>query len=144
MSGRRRGRGGHSRRHAGGVVGTRPGRGPEGGREPLLGTAIGHALLSSRTDLRHRLAADQPTAWKEAADSIEQAGTDGYALDLADFHPDISCVAVPLWEDNRARAAIAVAGPATRLPEARLHQIAAHIQKVIKGARPQTPDHSDM
>ncbi|MFJ9084144.1 IclR family transcriptional regulator C-terminal domain-containing protein [Streptomyces sp. NPDC102384] len=105
---------------------------------------MGHALLSSRTDLRHRLAADQPTAWKEAADSIEQAGTDGYALDLADFHPDISCVAVPLWEDDRARAAIAVAGPATRLPEARLHQIAAHIQKVIKGARPQTPDHSDM
>lgn len=117
---------------------------PVGGREPLLGTAIGHALLSGRSDLRHRLAADHPTAWKEAAGSIEQAGNDGYALDLAGFHRDISCTAVPLWEDGRARAAIAVAGPATRLPEARLRQITTHIQEAIEAALPQSAGHSAM
>lgn len=117
---------------------------PVGGREPLLGTAIGHALLAGRPDLHHRLAAHHPTDWGKAADSIEQAGTDGYALDLAGFHPDISCTAVPLWEDGRARAAIAVAGPATRLPEVRLRQIATHIQDAIEASHPQATDHSAM
>lgn len=106
---------------------------PIGGREPLLGTAIGHALLSGRPDLRSRLAVDQPTAWRQAADRVEQARADGYALDLADYHPDISCTAVPLWEEDRARAAIAVAGPTTRLPEGRLRQIATHIRETVTG-----------
>lgn len=106
---------------------------PVGGREPLLGTAIGHALLSGRPDLRHRLADDDPAAWKKVADSVEQARTDGYALDLAGFHADISCTAVPFWEDERARAAIAVAGPTTRLPETRLRQIATHIRETVAG-----------
>ncbi|CDR13898.1 IclR family transcriptional regulator [Streptomyces iranensis] len=106
---------------------------PIGGREPLLSTAIGHALLSGRPDLRNRLADDDPAAWKRAADGLEQARADGYALDLAGYHPDISCAAVPLWEDDRARAAIAVAGPTTRLPEARLRRIATHIRETVTG-----------
>ncbi|MGN9796358.1 IclR family transcriptional regulator [Streptomyces sp. OZ13] len=116
---------------------------PVGGREPLLGTAIGHALLSGRPDLHHRLAADQPAAWNKAAASVEQARTDGYALDLARFHPDISCTAVPVWDGNRARAAIAVAGPTTRLPEIRLRQIATHIREIIEAGHIQVTHHSD-
>ncbi|TMU98699.1 IclR family transcriptional regulator [Streptomyces sp. DASNCL29] len=112
---------------------------PIGGREPLLGTAIGHALLSGRSDLCDHLAVDQPTAWQLAADRVERARADGYALDLADYHPDISCAAVPLWEDDRARAAVAVAGPLTRLPESRLRRIATRIRETVAahgGAQP--------
>ncbi|MFF3787934.1 IclR family transcriptional regulator [Streptomyces sp. NPDC001933] len=104
---------------------------PVGGREPLLGTAIGHALLTGRPDLCQRLASDQPAAWKASADIVEQARIDGYALDTGAFHADISCAAVPVWENDRARAAIGVAGPTTRLPEERLHQIAALIRNTI-------------
>ncbi|MEE4596801.1 IclR family transcriptional regulator C-terminal domain-containing protein [Streptomyces sp. DSM 41524] len=110
---------------------------PIGGREPLLGTAIGHALLSGRSDLCDHLAVDQPTAWQLAADRVERARADGYALDLADYHPDISCAAVPLWEDDRARAA--VAGPLTRLPESRLRGTATRIRETVAahgGAQP--------
>ncbi|MER5326275.1 IclR family transcriptional regulator [Streptosporangium roseum] len=107
---------------------------PVGGREPLLGTAIGHALLSGRPDLCQRLAFDQPAAWKTVAGAVEQARTDGYALDIANFHADISCVAVLVWEGDRARAAIGVAGPTTRLPRNRLRQIAPLIQIAIPAA----------
>ncbi|MFJ1551092.1 IclR family transcriptional regulator C-terminal domain-containing protein [Streptomyces sp. NPDC088246] len=97
---------------------------PIGGREPLLGTAIGHAPPSVRPDLSHRLDAEEPAAWREAADSVEQARADGYALGPAGCHAGISCTAVPVLEDGRARAAVAVAGPTTRRPGARLRQIA--------------------
>ncbi|WP_371097844.1 IclR family transcriptional regulator domain-containing protein [Streptomyces sanglieri] len=62
---------------------------------------------------------------------MEQARIDGYALDTGTFHADISCAAVPVWEGDRARAAIGLAGPTTRLPEQRLHQIAALIRNTI-------------
>lgn len=109
---------------------------PIGGREPLLGTAIGHALLSVRPDLRQRLAAEEPAMWEQVASSVQEAHTDGYALDLARFHTDISCTAVPVLEDGKAHAAVAVAGPTTRLPETRLRQIALLAQEAVKAARP--------
>jgi len=113
---------------------------PIGGREPLLGTAIGHALLSARPDLCHRLATEDPPAWKSAAARVEDAREDGFALDMADFHPDISCVAVPVFEGGRARAAVAVAGPATRLPEPRLRQIANLIRESLETVLPTATD----
>ncbi|MEU2970134.1 IclR family transcriptional regulator [Streptomyces ardesiacus] len=113
---------------------------PIGGREPLLGTAIGHALLSLRSDLCQRLAAEEPAAWEKAADSVEQARVDGYALDLADFHADIACTAVPVLDDGRARAAVAVAGPITRLPESRLRKIAALLRQATEAAHPPAAD----
>ncbi|MFY0515626.1 IclR family transcriptional regulator [Streptomyces anulatus] len=108
---------------------------PVGGREPLLGTAIGHALLAGRPDVCRRLAADRPAAWEASADVVEQVRKDGYALDTGDFHVDISCVAVPVREGDRVRAAIGVAGPTTRLPEARLRQIAVLVRKAVDEAR---------
>ena len=97
---------------------------PIGGRDPLLGTAIGHTLLAARPDLAQRLAEREPQAWNDTAAARKQAQRDGYALDLAGFHADISCVAIPVSDRGIVRAAIGVAGPTSRLPASRLREIA--------------------
>ncbi len=52
----------------------------------------------------------------------------GYAVDNLEFADDIRAVAVPVW-DHRAEvvAALAVAGPATRLSPERVHDLASRV-----------------
>lgn len=96
-----------------------------GEREPLIGTAIGHALLANDADLARSVHSRDPVGWDRHATQISQAEQQGFALDLEDFHPGVSCVAVAI----SPLAAIGVAGPTGRLPRARLIEIAHQIRK---------------
>ncbi|MER6170380.1 IclR family transcriptional regulator [Streptosporangium sp. NPDC001681] len=96
-----------------------------GEREPLLGTAIGHALLADDAALAARIESNDPAAWTRHAESVRDAHARGFAIDLDAFHPGVSCVAVPLGRG----AALGVAGPSSRLSEARLVDIAQHVRR---------------
>nr|WP_277611004.1 MMPL family transporter [Streptomyces scabichelini] len=84
-----------------------------GERKPLIGEALGHALLTANADLAHLVRADDPDRWERHAQEIADAKHRGFALDLDSQQAGISCVAVAVTP----RAAIAVAGPTNRLPE---------------------------
>ncbi|GGM62217.1 IclR family transcriptional regulator [Microbacterium saperdae] len=91
-----------------------------GEREPLLGTAIGHALLAADAALAERMASADSTGWAESAPAVADAAAQGFAVDEDAFHPGVSCVAVVVGFG----AAIGVAGPSSRLSGPRLADIA--------------------
>ena len=107
-----------------------------GERKSLLGEALGHALLAADTDLAASVRGDDPKAWERHAREIAEAERLGYALDLDSQHAGISCVAVAVTP----RAAIAVAGPTTRLPKARLVTIGKRIRQELDTVRPANQD----
>ncbi|GAF46547.1 putative IclR family transcriptional regulator [Rhodococcus wratislaviensis NBRC 100605] len=98
-----------------------------GEREPLLGTAIGHALIAADPDLAVRLSTAKVANWSDNETRIADARRNGYALDLEHFHPGVACVAVSLGSS----AAIGVAGPSSRLPEPRLAGIAKTVRVTL-------------
>ncbi len=98
-----------------------------GEREPLLGTAIGHALLAADPDLAARLSTAEFARWSDNEARISDARRDGYALDLEQFHLGVACVAVSIGSN----AAIGVAGPSSRLPEPRLADIAMTVRAAL-------------
>ncbi|MDA3646315.1 IclR family transcriptional regulator [Saccharopolyspora indica] len=106
-----------------------------GTREPLLGTAIGHILLGFRPGTAERVAARYPQEWDRHKEAVAVAREQGYALDVEVYRPDLCCVAVPVSQGGRVRAAVGIAGPAGRLPEARLHELAALAAGVIAELR---------
>jgi len=101
-----------------------------GEREPLLGTAIGHALLADDPGLAARLATANVAQWSGNEVRVLDARRAGYALDLDQFHPGVSCVAASIGSN----AAIGVAGPSVRLPETRLVKIADTVRTILGGA----------
>jgi IclR family transcriptional regulator, acetate operon repressor len=102
-----------------------------GERAPLIGQALGHALLAVDTDLAQSVRAHDPAGWNIHAHEIDDAQRRGFALDLDSQNAGISCVAVAVTP----RAAIAIAGPTIRLPEARLIAIAQQISQGLDKAR---------
>lgn len=102
-----------------------------GERVPLIGQALGHALLAADTDLARSVRAHDPAGWNIHAHEIDDAQRRGFALDLDSQNAGISCVAVAVTP----RAAIAIAGPTNRLPEARLIAIAQQIRRELDKAR---------
>ncbi|WP_192860140.1 IclR family transcriptional regulator [Mycobacterium sp. MS1601] len=98
-----------------------------GEREPLIGTAIGHALLAADPDLTRVVRELYPDMWLRHAEPIADAARDGFALDLDTFHPGVSCVALAVAPN----AAIGVAGPTSRLPKTRLVTIAGQIRNEL-------------
>jgi IclR family acetate operon transcriptional repressor len=103
-----------------------------GERKSLLGEALGHALLAADTDLAASMRGDDPQRWERHAREVAEAERLGYALDLDSQNAGISCVAVAVTP----RAAIAVAGPTTRLPKARLVTIGKRIRQELDTVRP--------
>lgn len=101
-----------------------------GEREPLLGTAIGHALLAVSPELAGRVRSAQRDAWSLHEADVVRARETGYALDLDRFHPGVSCVAIPLGRG----AAVGVAGPTSRLGEDRLVEIARLARLALSAA----------
>lgn len=101
-----------------------------GEREPLLGTAIGHALLASNSELATHIRKVNAEGWARHADAIAEAQTQGYALDLDGFHPGVSCVAVAVGSSGL----VAIAGPTSRLPRERLVDFAEHIRQLLTAA----------
>ncbi|WP_329337469.1 helix-turn-helix domain-containing protein [Streptomyces sp. NBC_01352] len=65
-----------------------------GERKPLIGEALGHALLAADPDLAHLVRADDPDRWERHAQEIADAERHGFALDLDSQQAGISCVAV--------------------------------------------------
>jgi IclR family transcriptional regulator, acetate operon repressor len=102
-----------------------------GERKPLIGEALGHALLAADLDLAGTVRAEDPQRWQRHAQEIADARL-GFALDLDSQQAGISCVAVAVTP----RAAIAVAGPTHRLPKPRLVTIGQHIREQLNKVRP--------
>lgn len=103
-----------------------------GSRCDLFGTAIGHVLLAHRPATARRLRRNDPEAWERWEQAVEQARQDGYAVDIEEYEPGLCCVAVPLPVDGAARAALCLAGPAGRLPEARLRGLATEMRRRLR------------
>jgi IclR family acetate operon transcriptional repressor len=107
-----------------------------GERKRLLGDALGHALIAANRDLAEAVAATTPDLWEVHADEIASAKRLGYALDLDRQDAGISCVAIAVTP----RAAIAVAGPTSRLPEPRLVAIGREMRSQVDRVRPAGQD----
>ncbi|MEW2298231.1 hypothetical protein ABZ719_37045 [Streptomyces sp. NPDC006743] len=103
-----------------------------GERKPLIGEALGHALLAVDADLARTVRADDPERWEQHAQEIADAERLGYALDLDSQRAGISCVAVAITP----RAAIATVGPTNRLSKQRLVSIAQRMRQELERARP--------
>ena len=103
-----------------------------GERTPLIGQALGHTLLAADAGLAQSVRAQDPERWQQHAKEIDDAQRKGFALDLDSEKAGISCVAVAVT----SRAAIAIAGPTSRLPKARLIEIAQHIRAELDKVRP--------
>lgn len=103
-----------------------------GERKPLIGEALGHALLAVDADLARTVRAADPERWERHAQEIADAERHGFALDLDRQQAGISCVAIAITP----RAAVAVAGPTIRLPEPRLITIAQQIREELDKVRP--------
>lgn len=103
-----------------------------GERKPLIGEALGHALLAADPDLAGIVRSDDPQRWQRHAQEIDDAQRLGFALDLDSQQAGISCVAVAATP----RAAIAVAGPTSRLPKSRLLTIGRQIREELDKVRP--------
>ncbi len=103
-----------------------------GERKPLIGEALGHVLLAADPDLAHLVRTDDPDRWQRHAQEIADVQRHGLALDLDSQHAGISCVAVAVTP----RAAIAVAGPTSRLPQSRLLTIGEQIREELNKVRP--------
>ncbi|MFI6309729.1 IclR family transcriptional regulator [Nocardia fusca] len=103
-----------------------------GERKPLIGEALGHALLAADTELAAAVRADDPQRWERHAPEIADAQRHGLALDLDSQQAGISCVAVAVTR----HAAIAVAGPTSRLPKSRLLTIGRQIRAELDKVRP--------
>ncbi|RQW19472.1 IclR family transcriptional regulator [Rhodobacteraceae bacterium CH30] len=96
---------------------------PRGRREGLTTSAIGKLLLAFDNDLTRSLRkASQLDAVLEL--ELETIRHQGYALDLEEAEPGLSCVALPLRLRGRVVAALAVSGASARLSEAKLRTLA--------------------
>ena len=107
-----------------------------GERKPLIGEALGHALLAADTHLANTVRAADPDSWERHAHEIADAQHKGFALDLDSQHAGISCVAIAITP----RAAVAVAGPTNRLPKKRLITIAQHMRQELNKVKPVNQD----
>ncbi|WP_122668629.1 IclR family transcriptional regulator [Pseudomonas viridiflava] len=103
-----------------------------GERSALIGQALGHILLAVNPGLAHYARAQDAERWQRHAKEIDEAQRKGFALDLDSDKTGISCVAVAVTPS----AALAIAGPTSRLPKARLIEIANHIRAELEKVRP--------
>jgi IclR family acetate operon transcriptional repressor len=103
-----------------------------GERKHLIGEALGHALLAVDANLAAAMRVEAPARWERHASEIADAQSRGFALDLDSQQAGISCVAVAITP----RAALAVAGPTSRLPLKRLTTIAHQIRRELDRVRP--------
>ncbi|GAA1982634.1 IclR family transcriptional regulator [Nocardiopsis rhodophaea] len=104
---------------------------PVGGRDLMLGSAIGHVLLAFRPEAAGRVAARDPEGWDRWRSKVELARKQGYALDLEEAVSGLCCLAVPVREGESVPAAIGIAGPTSRLSEERMHELAGLVRDAL-------------
>lgn len=96
-------------------------------RRPLYPPSAGKVLLASWTSRRrdaylHSII-DDPARFKQAQEELERVRSEGVAINRGETLPDVSATARPIVVRERVVAAMAVAGPTTRISE-RLPEIA--------------------
>jgi len=104
-----------------------------GDRSPLHCTSIGKAILAFQ-DVRKveeviagglpRMAEKTIVDPAQFRKELEKIRVQGYAFDDREFHDDMRCVAVPIFEtDGTVRSGISLSGPASRYTFAKLDQL---------------------
>lgn len=116
-----------------------------GRRTPATTTALGRVLLAHRGTDRRALAAYLPTGLGDSPEDAEarlwqvlaEARERGYARDLEENEPGVSCVAVPLMRGGVAVAAVSITAPAERMTEARVTGLLETIASVLPPMLPE-------
>ncbi|WP_408889406.1 IclR family transcriptional regulator [Novacetimonas pomaceti] len=104
-------------------------------REALEGSAVGLIFLAFVPGMGKRVLSTRANALDAGVrQEIEAVRIKGYALDLETYRPGQNAVAVPWRENGEVRASIAVTGPSSRLPPARLVRLAWMMMKHVERA----------
>jgi IclR family transcriptional regulator, KDG regulon repressor len=112
-----------------------------GASVPLYCTAVGKVLLAHmpETELEKildqleikRLTANTVGNLQELQTQLQRVRKNGYACDLEEHEAHIRCIAAPIWDHaGSVNASLSVTGPAVRLSNARLRQIAPLILEI--------------
>jgi len=106
-------------------------------RRPLYPPSAGKVLLASWPDRRRdaylRSIIDDPAAFEHARQELGRVRADGVATNRGETLPDVSAAARPIVVHGRVVAAMAVAGPTTRISE-RLADIAEALVEATRTA----------
>lgn len=115
---------------------------PIGTLAPLDRTALGKVLLAfGRAALPPDVKAN-PEVEARLQRTLDQIVGQGVAIDDEERAPGVRCVAAPLRNaDGEVIAAIAVAGPSSRIPTSRLETLAETVKRFAAAFT--TPPHSD-
>lgn len=70
---------------------------------------------------------------------VEQARTDGYALDVDETFEHVRCVAVPVRIDGSPVGAVGITGPASRFAVPRMHELGAYLAERLAAFGPASP-----
>ena len=103
-----------------------------GDRSPLHCSSAGKMLLAYLDSRRveeimarglPRLAINSKTTPEEMRTELARIRAQGYALDDREFHDDMRCVSVPVFDKSGMAAAISLSGPSSRFTIEKLHQL---------------------
>ena len=103
-----------------------------GDRSPLHCSSAGKVLLAY-LDVRRveeimarglpRFAVNSKTTPEELREDLARIRAQGYALDDREFHNDMRCVSVPVFDKSSTTAAISLSGPSSRFTVEKLHEL---------------------
>lgn len=103
-----------------------------GDRSPLHCSSAGKVLLAY-LDLRRveeimarglpRFAVNSRTTPEALREDLRNIRAQGYAIDDLEFHDDMRCVSVPVFDKSGMTAAISLSGPSSRFTIAKLHEL---------------------
>ena len=104
-----------------------------GDRSPLHCTSIGKAILAyqdaqTQDDIIRRglpkVATNTIVDPERFRMELQRVQRDGYALDDLEFHDDMRCIAVPVFEkDGKVSSGISLSGPSSRFTPRKLRQL---------------------
>jgi DNA-binding IclR family transcriptional regulator len=110
-----------------------------GDRSPLHCSSAGKILLAY-LDIRRvedimarglpRFAVNSRTTPEELREELTRVRAQGYALDDREFHDDMRCVSVPVFDKSGTTAAISLSGPSSRFTIEKLHELRRPIAAV--------------
>ena len=111
-----------------------------GKKLPAYSTGIGKALLIGKTEDQLRqlypeglqpLTDRTITDFRQLADQLNQAMTDGYAWEIEESTPHVRCFAVPVWKFGKAVAAVSVSIPLFRYSEQNRDKLICALQDTV-------------
>jgi DNA-binding IclR family transcriptional regulator len=110
-----------------------------GDRSPLHCSSAGKVLLAW-LDVRRveeiiarglpRFAVNSKTTPEELHEELTRIRAQGYAIDDREFHDDMRCVSVPVFDKSNLTAAISLSGPSSRFTIDKLHELRKPIAAV--------------